>query len=664
MEREIEQFKCYLERRFPKRRTAIDYVGDVRQFTAYCGKPWREVTVHDIDGFVDAQRDRLKPSTVKRRVAALKTFFDFLAEESDDLHWANPVRFRRHAGRPGQRLPRDLSDEAVGRLWAQITSPRDRAWFALMLRGGLRVGEVIVLQRGDVLSVASAQEPARLRVRGKGQKERIVLLCAEAYNLLEEWLRARPGGVETYIFVNERGQPLTANGIEWLLRGYAQRAQLRVTPHQLRHTYARQVTEVGMPISSLSKLLGHSQISTTQIYTAGADPGLRQAYQAAMTELGTAAAVQAPVPAPAVPAAERPPAPPSTVPPLPDWSSWMPDLPPGLREPTLAYVRHVVEGYRPHRRRHCAMETLGEFRRFWHWQKLRRPIVSLEQLTLRDLQAYQEQRCAQKVAPTTINHSLKYVLALLRHYSEQGEVVDSSVFRVRLLPRGDRLPRALSADEVVRIEQRLDQLSADSSDPLTCLHRACYYVLAHGGLRARECVDLQCEDLDLAKQCLIVRQGKGQKDRVVYLSQTACGAVQSYLDSRAYAPQGPLWLRPGGQPITYAWLWLTVRQLAEAAEVSHVSPHRLRHTLATRLLNAGLDITRIQKLLGHLHINTTMIYARLSDATLESDYRRAMTNIEAHRAALSDAPVLVENWPQSSAPSTSVAHPSGLDNSV
>lgn len=89
----------------------------------------------DIDSFVDHQRQAgLGAATIKRRVAGLKVFFDFLAEESGDLSWPNPVRFKRHAGRQPKRLPRDLTDEQIERLWAAIAAPRDRAWFALIRR--------------------------------------------------------------------------------------------------------------------------------------------------------------------------------------------------------------------------------------------------------------------------------------------------------------------------------------------------------------------------------------------------------------------------------------------------------------------------------------------------------------------------------------------------
>jgi site-specific recombinase XerD len=642
---DIQRFKQYLERRFPGRRTATDYVSDVRQFVAMCQKPWREVTMHDIDHFVDEQRAaQLKPATVKRRVAALKTFFDFLAEDSGDLSWPNPVRFKRHAGKQPRRLPRDVGDETIARLWSVIHSPRDRAWFVLMLRAGLRVGEVVGLHLSDLLAPPTADQPARLRVTGKGQKERVVLLTADAYAVLQTWLQARPASDQPSVFLNQRGEPLTANGIEWLLHGYGRQIGVHLTPHQLRHTYARQLTEAGMPVTSLSQLLGHAQINTTQIYTNGADPDLAHAYQSVMARL--ACCPLPPVePPPAVePSAVQPAAGPITPPPLPDWEAWMPDLPAELRQASLAYVQRCLTPCKPHRRRHKAWLVLGEFRRFWTWQQARRFITRLADLHLTDLHAYQTQRLAEGVAPTTINRSLNYVMALLREQVDQGQPVHGSVFRLRPLPRPASLPRHLSQAENQQLEAYM-QSRLHTSDPLTCLENACFFVLAHTGLRASECVDLQVQDLDLAGGRLIVRQGKSQRDRVVYLSDTARQAIQGYLGPTPRPPTAPLWTRPNGQPITDDWLRDHGAKLGQAAGTPGLCPHRLRHTLATRLLNAGMDITRIQKLLGQELISTTMIYAHVQDATLERDYRHAMGKIEQRQLSLSDMPVPIDNWP-------------------
>jgi len=169
----LPEFERYLQRRYPGRSTAKHYLSDLRQFQKVCPKPWEAVTSADIDAFVEAgQRQGWKPATVQRRVAALKTFFEFWAVETNTLECPNPVQPQRHAPKRGQRLPHDLADETVEQLWLAIDQPRDQVWFTLMLRGGLRVGEVVALNRGDVLAAATANQPARLRVLGKGRKGR------------------------------------------------------------------------------------------------------------------------------------------------------------------------------------------------------------------------------------------------------------------------------------------------------------------------------------------------------------------------------------------------------------------------------------------------------------------------------------------------------------
>jgi len=632
--KDIEQFKQYLNRRAPQRRTAIDYSSDVRQFAAACPKAWRQVTMQDIDAFVDKQYQAgLSGATVKRRVAALKVFFDYLAEEANDVSWLNPVRFKRHAGKQAQKLARDLSNEQVAQLWSVITSTRDRAWFGLMLRAGLRVGEVVALQSDDLLSAPGAQQPARLRVKGKGQKERRVLLTPESYALLQDWLALRPDSPHQTIFLNKRGQPLQANGMQWLLRGYGQQLGFKVTPHQLRHTFARQLTEAGMPLASLSQLLGHSQISTTQIYIAGADPQLAQAYQQAMAQLQATPSTQAPAAWPQLPpvASAQRPEPPA----LPDLQAWAPELPPALRQASLDLVQRRLPGWKPQRRRQHSQRLLSALAGFWQWQVNQRPITDPTELTLADLTAYQQARTQAGKAPTTINRTLDFVMAILHQLEEQQQPVHPSVFRLKPLARPLSVPRHLSEADAVKLESFV-RLRFWSGDPLIRLENACFFLLAHTGLRASECLDLQRQDLDLPTGRLTVRWGKGQRDRVVYLSDTLQLALTLYLAHSPIPPTASLWLRPDGRPLTSTWLYRCIVALGLAAGQIKVSPHRLRHTLATRLLNTGMDITRIQKLLGHDHLNTTMIYARVLDKTLQTDYQQAMVKIEAQ---------LVSNWP-------------------
>jgi site-specific recombinase XerD len=636
----VAVFERYLQRRFPERRTTIDYLSDIRQFCAACAKPWREVTMHDIDAFVDQQRQaQLQASTIKRRVAALKTYFNFLAEDSGEVDRINPVRFKRHAGKQPQRLPRDLSNEAVEQLWAVLAAPRDRAWVALMLRAGLRVGEVARLQLADVLTPAQADQPARVRVLGKGQKERIVLLTADAYAVLNDWLAQRPASARSNVFLNERGQPLTTNGLEWLLHQYGAQVGLAVTPHQLRHTYARQLTEAGMPLPSLSKLMGHAHLSTTQLYTVGADPELSQAYQTAMHQLAAqpladpAVALAQPVTLPG-PIGDTP------LPPLPVWADWWPDLPVELRQASLDYTRRSLATCPPQHQRLKAIKVLSQFRRFWEWQQARCPLTRLADLQLADLQTYQTDRLVAGLAAATINRDLDYVLGLLHEQADQGQPVAAGVFRLRPLPRPDALPRALTDADSQHLEVYVQHRFSDPT-PRVRLENAVFFVLAHTGLRLRECADLRRQDLDLPGR-LFVRQGKGQRDRVVYLSDTAAQALTLYLDHQPMSPTAALWQLPAGHPVTLSWFCKFVPRLGAAASVVHLTAHRLRHTFATRLLNAGMDITRIQKLLGHQHLNTTLIYARVSDATVEADYRRAMRAIEHQQMPLATTPIPID----------------------
>jgi site-specific recombinase XerD len=649
----LEEFEKYLQRRFPKRRTSVDYLSDLRQFRSVCQKPWREISMHDMDAFVEQQRAKgLKSATVRRRVAAMKTFFDFLAEESGDLSWPNPVRFKRHAGKVERRLPRDLRDEDLERVWHEIGDVRDRAWFALMVRGGLRVGEVVALKVGDVLNEAEGERPARIRVEGKGRKERVVWLSADAYAVLAELLVARDAGESPCapVFLNRRGKPLSANGIGWLLHRYGRQAGSDLTPHQLRHTFARQLTEAGMPITSLGKLLGHSQIGTTQIYTAGADPQLAQAYQTAMQRLEqpsrTLLVPPLPHSQPALCAPQPEPALIEAQPQPPAWDSWATHLPEAIRQASLNYVKRCWSAWPAARRRGRALSLLSELKNLWDWFLEHRSISAPGELGLKDLWDYQTDQQDKGYAAGTINRRLDYVLGIARELAERDQPVDQSVFRIRYIPRPEGLPRHLSVEESQHLEDFLLQ-RLNTPDPLLRLENACLLVLLHSGLRAGECVDLRLQDLDLPGKRLVVRQGKGQRDRLVYLSDSAGLAIQTYLSAQGNPRRQNdlVWLQKNGKPISTGWLRDHVAQVGLAVGIENLFPHRLRHTCATRLLNAGMDITRIQKLLGHETVATTMIYARVQDATVETDYRRFTSQIERQHTPLSKTPIVVADWP-------------------
>jgi integrase/recombinase XerC len=329
----------------------------------------------------------------------------------------------------------------------------------------------------------------------------------------------------------------------------------------------------------------------------------------------------------------------------PDWQGWGQHFPVAIQQASVQYVQHLW-GTWPVKRRRCnAQNKLNELGHLWDWFVAYRPITHPGQLSLKDLQAYQADQLQRKYAPGTINRRFDYILGILRMLAERDEPVDNSVFRLRYLRRPDSLPRHLTDPEIQRLETYLDE-RLDSPDPLVRLENACLWLMLHSGLRSGECTDLLYQDLDLPGQRLIVRQGKGQKDRLVYLSERTCQALQVYLQTVSRRPTDPLWCYPSGKPMSVDWLRSHVAAMGKRLGIKPLYPHRLRHTCATRLLNAGMDITRIQKLLGHDMLATTMIYARVQDTTMEQDYRKAMAQIERQQMPLCASPILTRDWPK------------------
>ena len=158
------------------------------------------------------------------------------------------------------------------------------------------------------------------------------------------------------------------------------------------------------------------------------------------------------------------------------------------------------------------------------------------------------------------------------------------------------------------------------------LDRAAFYLLWQGGLRLGEVEDLSLEDLDLANRRLTVRQGKGRKDRAVYLTDTAVRAMQIYLAVRGMGPSSHVFLYHNN-PVRKDLIRERIKAAGKRVGVK-VTPHCLRHTFGTQLINAGCRVTTIQKLLGHLRLNSTMIYTRVHDRTVAEDYYAAMAKVE------------------------------------
>jgi integrase len=248
-----------------------------------------------------------------------------------------------------------------------------------------------------------------------------------------------------------------------------------------------------------------------------------------------------------------------------------------------------------------------------------------DQLTAVDVGAYITAELARGLTARTVSSILDIVYALLNHLVDTHQLSVVPPRPTIRLP--DPLPRHLQPAELIALESYVRQHAGD----MPWLTVALYYVLAHAGLRIGELLDLQMRDLDLAQRRLLIRQGKGRRDRVVFLTDTAVRALAAYRQTVPHAPDDLLFSL-NYAPLTYHQAWRRIRRLGEAAGVANLSSMRLRHTYATTLLNNGMTLDVLRHLMGHTHLNTTLIYARLADTTVENQYQAAMEHVINKRA--------------------------------
>jgi integrase/recombinase XerD len=291
----VLDFLAYLEfERGLSRNTLEAYRSDLFQFGRFLSE--REVSAIEAESahvadflaalasgaLGDGGARAASPATIHRKAACLRSFYRHLRREG--LRDSDPT-----AGvttpRRGRKLPQVLSRGEVNRLLGRPrgTDPpalRDRALLELMYACGLRASEAVGLEVGDV-----DLDDGVLTARGKGSKERIVPIGQSALRALRSYLeRGRPALVkaraEAHLFVNFRGGPLTRQGLYKIVRRHAHAAGLadRMSPHTLRHTFATHLLAGGCDLRSVQEMLGHADVSTTQLYTHLSSQRLKDVY--------------------------------------------------------------------------------------------------------------------------------------------------------------------------------------------------------------------------------------------------------------------------------------------------------------------------------------------------------------------------------------------------
>jgi integrase/recombinase XerD len=289
VETQIRTFLNYLRvEKSLARNTLEAYRRDMGKFAAFVGKrglACENVRRGDVVDFLSTlYHMHLDSRTVARQLASLRNFFRFAMMEGfiaeDPAANIDSPKFR-------QSLPHFLSLEEVERLLRQpdtseIGGMRDKAMIELMYSTGLRVSELCGLQVSDV-----QMDPGCLRCIGKGDKERLVPVGRQAIEAVQKYMReARPklltDGPKPHLFLNRKGHAMDRITFWRALGEYGRKAGLRhgLTPHMLRHSFATHLLDRGADLRSVQMMLGHSDISTTQIYTHVVEERLKQVYKA------------------------------------------------------------------------------------------------------------------------------------------------------------------------------------------------------------------------------------------------------------------------------------------------------------------------------------------------------------------------------------------------
>ncbi|GAB2525882.1 site-specific tyrosine recombinase XerD [Microbacterium petrolearium] len=284
-----------------------------------------------------------------------------------------------------------------------------------------------------------------------------------------------------------------------------------------------------------------------------------------------------------------------------------------------AYLRHVTI------ERGLSDHTVAAYRRdlagYGEWLA-ERGIADTDAVTAAIVAEFAAERASADPPPaaSSLARLQSSVRGLHRFLAREGHAADDPAQRLRPPKQPRRLPKALSIDQVERL------LQAPSPDePLGIRDRALLELLYATGARVSEAIGLDVDDL--AHGDVVRLRGKGSKERIVPVGSYARAAVDAYLtrvrpDLATRGRASPkLFLGARGAPLSRQSAWLVIQAAAERAQLSaHVSPHTLRHSFATHLLQGGADVRVVQELLGHASVATTQIYTHVTVDTLRDVY--------------------------------------------
>ncbi len=273
----IKKFKRFLQTEKGLSQNSIySYTYDLKKFSDFLSRSDKDIlsaTHDDVQQFLKFEKTKKHNSsrTLARSLAAIRQFYNFVSDNIGDME--NPAS-RIGTPQVEKTLPDFLSVKEIEVLFGSISENdffelRDKAIFELLYSCGLRISEAVQLTMSEL-----DFDNGFIKVKGKGGKERLVPAGHEAFRLLRKYLKDSRAHIlgdrmSEYVFISKKGSMLNRKSVWRLLKGYVERTEIRknITPHTLRHSFATHLLENGADLRSVQELLGHMDISTTQVYT-------------------------------------------------------------------------------------------------------------------------------------------------------------------------------------------------------------------------------------------------------------------------------------------------------------------------------------------------------------------------------------------------------------
>lgn len=313
------------------------------------------------------------------------------------------------------------------------------------------------------------------------------------------------------------------------------------------------------------------------------------------------------------------------------WDHYLDGLPSWLGEHLREFIAHKQHGWQPADRYAHAIAALGILGRILRGMMKVAPLRRVADITPQVWFDYLDTLLLAGLQPQTINNHLFRLRAFLHFLDEAGIPICQRILLVESVQMGPRVPKDAPIDALRRLLAEIEREMKDKHGTrrrLGVMDRAWVQLMLFSGLRSCEVRRLRFADINWEDRRIRIEQSKGLKDRLVFMNSATVQTLQAWLQERGqveYLPDRVFLYRQ--KPLTRFYPQVRLRIYARRGGFQ-ITPHQLRHSCATLLLNAGAPVLSVQTLLGHEKVDTTLGYARLYDGTVAADYYRAVGQVE------------------------------------